>query len=99
MAWLLAGYVEGPVAAGKADRAATGALSSCALLPLFCLPRLMLCGGFSILHDGKSEAVKNRMMHKCSTGAAKRKEPEARGAVGSLMSQAVDQSSNAQQAP
>ena len=51
-----------------------------------------------IFDNEKREAVKNRVMHKCSIGAAKRKEPEARGAVGPLMSQAVDQSSNAQQA-
>jgi hypothetical protein len=51
-----------------------------------------------IFDNEKSEAIKNRVMHKCSNGAAKHKEPEARGTVWPLMSQAVDQSSNAQQA-
>jgi hypothetical protein len=51
-----------------------------------------------IFDNEESETIKNRVMHKCSIGAAKRKEPEARGALWPLMSQAVDQSSNAQQA-
>ena len=46
----------------------------------------------------RRSARQEGVMHKCSIGAAKRKEPEARGAVWPLMSQAVDQSSNAQQA-
>jgi hypothetical protein len=37
-----------------------------------------------VFHDEKTDATKNRMFHKCSTGAAKREEPEARGDDGRL---------------